>query len=56
MICDWQREKEREGLEMAALTERQEAALKMSRFLLGMTTMDGIRNESITGTAQSLRG
>ena len=45
------------GLEMAALTKRQEAEmevaeLKMLRFSLGVTTMDKIRNEYIRGTAQ----
>ena len=44
-------------LEIVALTKRQEAEmevaeLKMSRFSLGVTRMDKIRNEYIIGTAQ----
>ena len=44
------------GLEMAALTKKQEAELevaelKMLRFLLGMTRIDKIKNEYIWGTA-----
>ena len=45
------------GLETVALTKRQGAEmevaeLKMSRFSLGVTRMDKIRNEYIRGTAQ----
>ena len=44
------------GLEMAALTKKQEAELevaelKMLRFSLGVTRMDKIKNEYIRGTA-----
>ncbi|KAI5102710.1 hypothetical protein C0J45_8062, partial [Silurus meridionalis] len=44
------------GLETVALSKRQEvelevAELKMLRFLLGVTTMDTIRNKFIRGTA-----
>ena len=45
------------GLDTVALTKRQEAEmevaeLKMLRFSLGVTIMDNIRNEYITGAAQ----
>ena len=48
------------GLEMAALTKKQEAELevaelKMLRFLLGVTRMNKIKNEYIRGTAHVKR-
>lgn len=40
------------GLEMAALTKTQEAKLEMLRISLGVSWMDGIRNQSTRMTAQ----
>lgn len=37
------------GLEMVALTKRQEAKRMMLRLSMGVTTMDKIRNEYIIG-------
>ena len=47
------------GLETVALTKKQEAelevaGLKMSRFSLGVTRMDKIKNEYIWGTAHEM--
>lgn len=40
------------GLETVALSKRQEAELKMLRFWLSVTQMDGIRNEEVRGIAR----